>query len=82
MHHHVISTIKAIADRTIPKTRPFNKVSVPWWNKPCYIAVCSKKHAFDRMMRTCDSQDIIYKRTRADTKKAIKNGPSVCRQSY
>ena len=58
-----------IAKRTIPITKPFNKVTVPWWSKACEIAINNKKHAFNRMKGTRDPVDIvIFKRACANAK--------------
>ena len=60
-----------LAKKTIPTTKPFNKVTVtvPWWSKACKIAINNKKHAFNPMKRTRDPLDIvIFKRARAKAK--------------
>ena len=68
-HNNITSTIMDIAKRTIPTTKPFSKVTVPWWSKACEIAINNKKHAFNRMKRTRDPLDIvIFKRARAKVK--------------
>ena len=55
-----------IAKRTIPSTKPFNKVTVTWWSKACEIAINNKKRAFNQIQRTRDPLDIvIFKRAKA-----------------
>ena len=62
-HNNLTSIIIDIARRTIPTTKPFNKVAVLRWSKACEIAVYNKKHAFNRMKRTSDPPDsVISKR--------------------
>ena len=58
-HNNLTSTIIDIAKRTIPTTKPFNKIAVPWWSKACKIAINNKKHAFNRIKRSCDTLDIV-----------------------
>ena len=82
-YYQLNSTMIFVADRTILKTRSFNKTSVPWWNKPYEIAVRNKKYAFNCMMRTRDSQDIlIYKCSLAKAKKIVNNAQSTNWQNY
>ena len=43
-YYRLTSTIFSIAERTFPRTKPCNKVTVPWRNKSCQIAINNKKH--------------------------------------
>ena len=80
---NICSTIMSIASRTIPLTEPCRKVPVPWWNQSCKIALRNKKHAFNRMLRTRDPQDIIiFKRLRAKAKKILNKAKQDCWQNY
>ena len=77
------STIFSIAERTIPITKPYGKLSVPWWNKNCQIATSNKKHALNRMLKTRHPTDIvIFKRARAKTKKIVNETKQSCWQNY
>jgi len=82
-YRNLISTIFDIATRTIPITKMNDKISVPWWNKSCEVAVKNKKHAFNRMMRTRDPQDIIvFKRARAKAKVVLNDAQKATWQNY
>ena len=57
---------------SIPQSKNSHKISVPWWNTECALAVKNKKHAFNRMRRTRRSIDIlIFKRRRSVARKVI-----------
>ena len=71
-YYRFTSTIFSIAERTIPTTKPHSKLSVPWWNKACQVAINNKKHALKRMLKTRNPTDIlIFKRVRAKAKKIL-----------
>ena len=56
----------------ISQSKRFIKITVPWWNKQCDIAVKNKKHAFNRMKRTWHLRDIIiFKRCGAKARRVI-----------
>jgi len=64
--------MREAAVASIPQSKNSHKISVPWWNKECALAVKNKKHAFNRMRRTRRSIDIlIFKRRRAVARKVI-----------
>jgi len=57
---------------SISQSKNSHKISVPWWNEECELAVKNKKHAFNRTQRTRQPLDIlIFKRRRAITRKVI-----------
>ena len=58
-YYKFTSTIFSIAERTIPTTKPHSKLSVPWWNKACQVAINNKKHALKRMLKTRNPTDIL-----------------------
>ena len=77
------STIFSIAEKIIPTTKPCGKLSVSWWNKNCQIAINSKKHALNRMLKTRHPTDIVtFKRTRAKAKKIVNETKQSCWQIY
>jgi len=62
----------SMQEASIPQSKNYHKISVPWWNKECALAVKNKKHAFNRMRRTRRSIDmLIFKRRRAVAGKVI-----------
>ena len=82
-YYRLTSTIFSIAERTIPRTKPCNKVSVPRWNKSCQIAINHKKHALNRMLETSHPSNIkIFKRTRAKAKKILNAAKQSCWENY
>ena len=71
-HKHLTMNILKSAESNIPKTKPYSKPYVPWWNKNCEIAVRNRKHAYNRVRKTRHPTDIIvFKQTRAITKHTI-----------
>ena len=82
-HNNLISTISAIAKRTIPTTKPFNKMALSRWSKACEIAINNKKLAFNRMKRTRDPLDIVvFKRARAKAKLTLNEAKKSSWQNY
>ena len=82
-YYRFTSTIFSIAERTIPTTKPHSKLSVPWWNKACQVAINNKKHALKRMLKTRNPTDIlIFKRVRARAKKILNERKKSCWQNY
>jgi len=77
------TSVREAAQEAIPQSSESNKITVPWWNKQCDIAVKNKKHAFNRMKRTrlqCDI--IIFKRCRAKPGKIILEAKTSSWQQY
>ena len=82
-YYRFTSTIFSIAERTIPTTKPHSKLSVPWWNKACQVAINNKKHALKRMLKTQNPTDIlIFKRARAKAKKILNEEKNSCWQNH
>ena len=78
-YYRLSSTIFSIAERTIPTTKPYGKLSVPWWNKNCQIAINNKKHALNRMLKTRHPTDIVtFKRASAKAKKIVNEAKRSC----
>jgi len=40
------TSVREAAQEAIPQSKASHKITVPWWNKQCDIAVKNKKHAF------------------------------------
>ena len=77
------TTVREAAQEAIPQSKGSDKISVPWWNKQCDIAVKNKKHSYNRMKRTrlqCDI--IIFKRCRAKARRVILEAKTSSWQQY
>lgn len=73
-HDNIILTLQNIIKQTIPKSKPFIKKSVPWWNKDCDEAVKNRKKAFNKLRRTGLPQHYIkFKELRGISQKIIKD---------
>jgi len=57
------SSIIAVADATIPKSKPkcLNKI-VPWWSRECTEVVIERNKAFRLVKRTHDFQHLTRER--------------------
>jgi len=77
------TSVREGAQEAIPQSKESHKITVPWWNKQCDIAVKNKKHAFNRMKLTrleCDI--IIFKRCRAKARRVILEAKTSSWQQY
>ena len=82
-YYRLTSTISSFAERTIPRTKQYNKVSVSWWNKSCQIAINNKRHALNSLLKTRHPSDIkIFKRTRGKAKKILNAAKQSCWENY
>jgi len=53
------TSILEAARAAIPQTKYTGKMSVPWWNATCDLAIKTKKHALNRMKRTRAPIDVL-----------------------
>ena len=67
---YIVKVINDAANKSIPKTIPIpGKISVPWWNSCCRVAVARKKTAYRRYLRSPTLQNFnLYKSSRRNAK--------------
>ena len=71
---YITDVIVSAATISIPMTKPIKgKISVPWWNGCCRVAVNKKKATYRRYMRTPTLLNYIsYKKANAQAKKIVR----------
>ena len=74
LSQYINKVIIDAATSSIPITKPmYGKISVPWWNGPCRVAVKKKKCAFRRYLRSPTLQNhIFYKKANSEAKQIVK----------
>jgi len=66
------TSVREAALEAISQSKKSLKITVPWWNKQCDVAVKKKKHTFNRMKWTWLLSDIIiFKWCRARARRVI-----------
>ena len=74
LYQYIVETIKNAAEKCIPVTKTIkNKISVPWWNGCCRVAVKNKKLAYRKYIKhpTMDNF-IFYKKMNAEAKRVVR----------
>ena len=71
---YITDVIVAAATSSIPISKPMKgKISVPWWNGCCRVAVNKKKAAYRRYMRTPTLTNYnLYKKANAQAKRIVR----------
>ena len=71
---YITQVIINAATTSIPLTKPtIGKISVPWWNGCCRIAVNNKKCAYRRYIRTPTLQNYnLYKKANSEAKRIVR----------
>ena len=74
LSQYINKVIIDAATLSIPITKPmYGKISVPWWNGPCRVAVKNKKRAFRRYLRSPTLQNhILYKKANSEAKQIVR----------
>ena len=72
--NYIVNTIINAARKSIPFTKYIKgKISVPWWNGCCRVAVKNKKRAYRKYLKTPTPENFIfYKKCNAESKKVVR----------
>ena len=71
---YIVNVIINAARKSIPFTKHIKgKLSVPWWNGCCRVAIKNKKRAYRKYLRSPTSVNFIfYKKCNAEAKKIVR----------
>ena len=71
---YITQVIVSAATISIPITKPLvGKISVPWWNGCCRVAVNNKKRSYRRYLRTPTLENYnLYKKANSEAKRVVR----------
>lgn len=76
---NIVNNLKKIAVQCIPKSRPFTKKTVPWWDENCSKAISLRKKAYRRANKSKLDKDVKdYKTAKHEAYLVLKHA----KQSY